>query len=450
MAQAFAQDVVNVFNPKYKPRGSEEKELFTLQLYYISAIFCSNLKTDFGQKLVRDYESLQNAQAILKELSNDAEMSMVAQLNATNLLQYTHMARVENWKGITLSFILHYQEQIRLYDQLQPPNKQTSDHAKMIYLQNAVYAIEELRLVQTIGSQLALSNGTVPTYKDYEALLKSVASTYDQAHAPAKRQPTRSAECTDIWEANVTESVHEAYEFGFDIDTPTDIVQAHMRDQSGVIPKETFSQLLPESRKASSQLSDDIQVDILWALQVNGSQRSHKSTRTTALHDKPKYNRTRVPQNAMLNKTVQFNTTDNDATTPSSITMSVHDTSTAGTPTPTNPDLNEQVCDVLSHIFGEAHADGESDKLIASVTKQAMSQHRKWSQPKAQDVPAADLRKMLSQCQGLDKPSVTINRVEFVAKLNDVMYQVSNHKQMMLPLALIDRGANGGVARSDT
>jgi hypothetical protein len=92
MAQAFAQDVVNVFNPKYKPQGSEEKDLFTLQLYYIYAIFCSNRKTDFGQKLVWDYKSSQNAQEIWKELSNDAEKSMVAQLNATNLLQYTHTA----------------------------------------------------------------------------------------------------------------------------------------------------------------------------------------------------------------------------------------------------------------------------------------------------------------------------------------------------------------------
>jgi hypothetical protein len=181
--------------------------------------------------LVRDYKSSQNAQAIWKELSNDAEKSMVAQLNATNLLQYTHTAQVENWKGTTLSFILHYQEQIWLYNQLQPPQEQTSDHAKMIYLQNAVYAIKELRSVQTTGSQLALANGTVPTYKDYKALLKLAASTYDQAHAPAKHQPTRSAERTDIWDANVTESFHEAYEFGFDIDTPTDIVQAHMRDQ---------------------------------------------------------------------------------------------------------------------------------------------------------------------------------------------------------------------------
>ena len=127
----------------------------------------------------------------------------------------------------------------------------------------------------------------------------------------------------------------------------------------------------------------------------------------------------------------------------------MHDTSTAGTPTPTNPDLDERVRDVLSHIFGEAHADGESDKLIASVTKQAASQHCEWSQPKAQDIPAADLRKMLSQRQRPDKPSVMINGVEYVAKLNDVMYQVSNHKKTTLPLALIDRGANGGVAGSD-
>jgi hypothetical protein len=276
------------------------------------------------------------------------------------------------------------------------------------------------------------------------------ASTYDQAHAPAKRQPTRSAKRTHIWDANVTESLHKAYEFGFDIDTPTDIVQAHMHDQSGVIPKETFGQLLPESRKAWSQLSDDVRVDILWALQVNGSQRSQECTCMTSLHDKPRYNQTRVPQNATLNKTVQFNTTDDDATTPSSITTSVHDTSTAGTPTPTNPDLDEQVRDVLSHIFGEAHADGELDTLIASVTKQAASQHREWSQPKAQDIPADDLCKMLSQCQRPDKPSVMINGVEYVAKLNDVMYQVSNHKKTTLRLALIDRGANGGVAGSDT
>jgi hypothetical protein len=172
--------------------------------------------------------------------------------------------------------------------------------------------------------------------------------------------------------------------------------------------------------------------------------------RTPLLCDKARYNQTRVPQNATLNRTVQFNTTDDDATTPSSITTSVHDTSTARTPTPTNPDLDERVCNVLSHIFGEAHADGESDKLIASVTKQAARQHCEWSQPKAQDIPAADLRKMLSQCQRPDKPSVMINGVEYVAKLNDVMYQVSNHKKTTLPLALIDRGANGGVTGSDT
>jgi hypothetical protein len=76
--------------------GGNMLTYFSVQPYYVYVIFCSNLKTDFGQKLVRDYKSSQNAQAIWKELSNDAERSTVAQLNATNLLQYTHTARVEN------------------------------------------------------------------------------------------------------------------------------------------------------------------------------------------------------------------------------------------------------------------------------------------------------------------------------------------------------------------
>jgi hypothetical protein len=57
-----------------------------------------------------------------------------------------------------------------------------------------------------------------------------------------------------------------------------------MRDQSGVIPKEAFGRLSSESRKAWSQLSDDVRVDILRALQVNGSQHSQEWTMMPLLH----------------------------------------------------------------------------------------------------------------------------------------------------------------------
>jgi hypothetical protein len=82
--------------------------------------------------------------------------------------------------------------------------------------------------------------------------------------------------------------------------------------------------------------------------------------------------------------------------------------------------------------------------------KQAASQHREWSQLKAQDIPAADLHKMLSQRQRPDKPSVMINGVKYVVKLNDVMYQVSNHKQTTLPLLIevptvVSRGQTHGL-----
>jgi hypothetical protein len=86
----------------------------------------------------------------------------------------------------------------------------------------------------------------------------------------------------------------------------------------------------------------DVRVDIIRALQVNGSQHSQESTCTTSLHDKPRYNRTRVPQNATLNRTVQSNTTDDDATTPSSITTRKM-TLNAATPTRFHTDADNPI-----------------------------------------------------------------------------------------------------------
>ena len=277
LAQARAQGVVDALNPKRKPRGSEERELLALQLYYACAIFCSNLKADFGRKLARGHEPSQGAQATWAELPSDAEKPAVAQLNATDLLQRVHAARVENWKGAALSLILRCQEQTRLCDQLQPPSEQAPGHAKMTCLQSAACAAEELRSAQTTGSQLALANGAAPARKDCEALLKSAAPARDRARAPAKRQPTRPAERADAWGASVNESFHETRDFGLDVDTPADIAQAHARGRSGVIATEALGQLSPEPRKAWPQLSDDARAGILRALQVKGSQRPQEA-----------------------------------------------------------------------------------------------------------------------------------------------------------------------------
>jgi hypothetical protein len=104
MAHAFAQDIVNVFNLKYKPRGSEEKDLFTLQLYYVYAIFCSNLKTDFGRKLVRDYESSQNAQVILSGKSYPMMQKSLWLPNSMQPIYYSTLIRPEWRTGKALRF----------------------------------------------------------------------------------------------------------------------------------------------------------------------------------------------------------------------------------------------------------------------------------------------------------------------------------------------------------
>jgi hypothetical protein len=406
LAQANAQDVADVFNPGYKARGDEEKDLFRGKQDYIYAVFCTSLRTDVGKTLVRDYEPNRDAQKIWGELVIDAEKSTVAKLNATQILKHIHTIKVEDWKGTTKAFILHYQEQIRLYDSMQPSNAQTADHAKLVYLQNAVQGIDDLRKVHTTAQSIAVATGKEQTYKEYEALLKAAADIYDAQNAPVKRIPTRSAELNDTFQANATEAfydVDDGTDDEFSMDTSIDTIQAHMRNQSSMIPQEKYTGLSRDSKRAWAKLPDEVRTDLLRALLEFKDQASGKPP---SLSDKPGYNRTRTPTDAMNRRQVNFEdfiTTDDGGTSPSSLTASTHDTS--DTPGKAAPDTADRALDVLAHVLGINDASHEPDTLIASVTKQ----HREWAQPNADDVPQGDLRKMLSQ-RGKPASDVKANR----------------------------------------
>ncbi len=69
LAQAQAQDVSNVLNPKYSPTDPTAIALFHEQQKYMYAAFERHLQTDKGKALVRSHHGTSNAQAIYKELS---------------------------------------------------------------------------------------------------------------------------------------------------------------------------------------------------------------------------------------------------------------------------------------------------------------------------------------------------------------------------------------------
>ncbi len=117
------------------------------------------LQMDKGKALVRSYESTANAQKIYYELCEDALRSTHSSIDSSRPLSYITSVRIGDghWDSTAHSFILHWQEQVQLYDSLVDMAACLSSEQKMHMLQNAVHPLEELRQVKNQADQLQAS-----------------------------------------------------------------------------------------------------------------------------------------------------------------------------------------------------------------------------------------------------------------------------------------------------
>ena len=150
MTQARAQDVDKVLDESYVPGTQEEQDLFAEQQKYLYAVLESRVLTDVGKSFVRLHENDYDAQAVYSKLKAHHLKSTKAMIDSSAILSYVTSARLGNgeWKGTTEGFILHWQDQVRLYERQVLTSDHFSDGQKRIMLENAVHNITELRQVK--------------------------------------------------------------------------------------------------------------------------------------------------------------------------------------------------------------------------------------------------------------------------------------------------------------
>ena len=102
--------------------------------------------------------------------------STKAALQASSLLSYITSVTLGDgsWKGTTHAFILHWQDQVRKYYDMNPQNVISTD-LQCTMLQKAVHPIMELRQVKLNAAQLKTSTGKDSNYDEYCGLLLSAA-----------------------------------------------------------------------------------------------------------------------------------------------------------------------------------------------------------------------------------------------------------------------------------
>ena len=95
----------------------------------------------------------------------------------------TNIKLDDTWRGTNESFLMHYNDQLRILDSLVDSGEKLPDNARVTFLESAVESVPDLRHVKITDNLLQAQIGaTRPiTYRSYFDLLKDATFHLDQA-----------------------------------------------------------------------------------------------------------------------------------------------------------------------------------------------------------------------------------------------------------------------------
>ena len=183
-ATAKAQGLNSLMDPNFTPGSDEyEQQLFQDQQDFLYSVLISSLKTDFSEALVKDHEG--DAQLIIELLhEHHTGNSQYSRSEINRITKYlTNIKLDDTWRGTNESFLMHYNDQLRLLDSLVDSDEKLPDNTRVTFLESAVESVPDLRRVKITDNVLqAQLDSTRPiTYRSYFDFLKDAAFHLDQA-----------------------------------------------------------------------------------------------------------------------------------------------------------------------------------------------------------------------------------------------------------------------------
>ena len=392
-ATAKAQGLNSLMDPNFTPGSDEyEQQLFQDQQDFLYSVLISSLKTDFSEALVKDHEG--DAQLIIELLhEHHTGNSQYSRSEINRITKYlTNIKLDDTWRGTNESFLMHYNDQLRLLDSLVDSDEKLPDNTRVTFLESAVESVPDLRHVKITDNVLqAQLDSTRPiTYRSYFDLLKDAAFHLDQATKRGSK----------IRRTNVH----------FSGPNNEDDHQNLLSDDHQVIQQEKGCSEPPEPLSYS-----------VFQSHFQGS--STSSTQKIFL-PKPIWEKLSKDQQQMI--------IDHNRSLPKSGSSSISTPNKSPSPLPHKPTPQQTAKSqqVHTHQSDESTADTTkiettpSDPLLAMVHQSIHTS----------DDDASDITKVLSA-----------KRSRQIQVCKHYIFQHANHTNNQL----VDRGANGGLAGSD-
>jgi hypothetical protein len=392
---AVSHNVEKVLDPSYVPTNPADSSLFEEQKKFVYSALEHTLQTDMGKNLVREHSFDFDAQEVFRKVVKHYTESASARIGSSTTLGYLTTAKYgSSWTGTAEGFILHWKNHLRIYNNTVPTDEQLPKQLCLSLLENAVHDVPELRQVK-ITATLDLAKGGAPiSYKGYLSLLLASASIYNKGNNLTNSRGTKS-KCsiysTDLQYNLVDFDDDNGLDYDIDL-SPATIYDANVHSRNGTTQSRRRTSNTPRERpyiprEMWNQLADDAKA-ILQGLAAPS--KNPDSTGPSSTHG------------------LQVNThaQATDSTTHSDPLSSVHDT---------------------------FHDCAPETELLAHLTDRVGCMNH------------GNIRKILAASR--DPSSHDPEPKAFSSHV--LQYQVSWHSIKNTTAALVDRGANGGLAGSD-
>ena len=183
-ATAKAKGLNSLMDPNFTPGSDEhEQQLFQEQQDFLYSVLISSLKTEFSEALVKDHEG--DAQLILELVhEHHTGNSQYSRAEINRITKYlTNIKLDDTWRETNESFLMHYNDQLRLLDSLVDSGEKLPDNARVTFLESAVESVPDLHRVKITDNVLQAQLGSTRpiSYRFYFDLLKDAAFHHDQA-----------------------------------------------------------------------------------------------------------------------------------------------------------------------------------------------------------------------------------------------------------------------------
>jgi hypothetical protein len=180
------------------------------------------VKTNYGKEILQRHHNELDAQSVLTELRAHYKGSQAAVNEMQQLFKYIVTAKITDFSGSAQKFILHWFEQIRLYEMLTPEKKHLQPEQKLAMLQDAVRPSPALAAIEASHQQImSVHPDKEPTLDDYKALLLCTATQLD-ARGRATFKPQRVAYNTKHL-YHQDDHAHDEHGYDIDFDATFDI-----------------------------------------------------------------------------------------------------------------------------------------------------------------------------------------------------------------------------------